>query len=88
VAESRPDLIDALDAEEALAAYLDSDVAAIRGLAARALGIVGSPESCSKLERLLSDTAELTVYHDQRMETLGVAQLAQEALLKIKGRCP
>ncbi len=88
LAESNPSILQPLSAEKSLVAHLNSGDPMIRGLAARALGSLGSQKIRPKLEALLGDMTELTVYEDGQARTRQVGRMAEEALLKIKGGSP
>lgn len=60
-----------------LTAYLPSNDATVRGLAARALGLLGAGDS---VEDLLDDQRSLRFYHDGEISVVTVSELAGEAL--------
>ena len=60
-----------------LIAYLPSNDATVRGLAARALGLLGAGDS---VEDLLDDQRSLRFYHDGEISVVTVSELAGEAL--------
>ncbi len=60
-----------------LTAYLPSNDATVRGLAARALGLLGAGDSA---EDLLDDQRSLRFYHDGEISVVTVSELAGEAL--------
>ena len=66
--------------------YLESDDAAVRGLAAWALGSLGTGEAGGKLEALLEDHEEVQLYLDRRVVRSSVGDLARQALGEIRGR--
>ena len=74
----RPDLV--RDAVPYLILFLQSGDAAVRGLAARVMGLSGSKEARPALERLLDDEAELQLYSEYRVRVVRVSKLAKEAL--------
>jgi hypothetical protein len=57
---------------------------ATRGHAALLFGFIKADEVKGQIENLLNDNAIITVYHDGRPQTLSVAQIAADALNKIK----
>jgi hypothetical protein len=64
--------------------YVDSPDAAVRGLAARAMGLLGRcacpPE---RLQALRADTATLRLYEDGQCSTVTVGYLAAQALERL-----
>jgi len=84
LAEVRPDLV--RPAGPALNPFLCSPDAHHRGLAARAAGLIGIRSLAPRLEALRHDPEEITLYHDWRLEAVGVGILAAEALARLGGR--
>jgi len=68
--------------------YLESDDATVRGLAARASGLLGTREAGTKLEALVEDHEELRLYRDRELVTCSVGSLADQALGEIRNRRP
>jgi HEAT repeat protein len=66
--------------------YLESDDAAVRGLAARALGLLGTAEAGTKLEALREDREAVRLYLDRELSTSSVGDLASQALDEIRDR--
>jgi hypothetical protein len=64
--------------------YLESDDGAVRGLAAWAVGLAGAGEAGAMLEALLDDPEEVRIYLDRRLVTSSVAELARQALARIR----
>jgi hypothetical protein len=71
------------DAGLYLLPYLKSTDAPVRGLAAWAAGLLGVQEARPKLEALLRDYAEISVFLDRRLVRRTVCDLAKEALASI-----
>jgi len=74
----RPGLV--RDAVPYLILFLQSGDAAVRGLAARVMGLVGSKEARPKLESLTGDEAEIQLYSGNKLLRRKVGDLAKEAL--------
>ena len=81
------DLLREKDAPVYLAPYLASSLAAVRGLAAAALGRLGSAPARQALEALLQDEAGFTLYRHEEgdLVPVTVAGLARAALDAIGG---
>jgi HEAT repeat protein len=60
--------------------YLESDDAAVRGLAAWALGLLRTGEAGTKLEALVEDHEEVRLYLDRELVISSVGNLAAQAL--------
>lgn len=60
--------------------YLASPDAAVRGLAARAMGLLGCCANLEKLYELQTDSATLRLYEDGQISTVTVAELAAQAV--------
>ncbi len=80
LAETGPDLLRKFEAPVRLLPCLDSEDHEIRGLAARALGILRAGEARERLAALKDDPAELVLYGRNGFETMTVGRLAGEAL--------
>jgi hypothetical protein len=85
LAQVRPELLRANDAGRYLLPYLESDDAEVRGLAARALGLIGTREAGTRLETLLEDREEVRIYLDRELVMTSVGDLASQALGGIGG---
>jgi hypothetical protein len=83
LAEVRPELLRANDAGRCLLPYLESDDGTVRGLAAWALGLIGTREAGAKLETLLGDREKLRIYLDRELVVASVGELASQALVRI-----
>ena len=84
LAQIRPLLLKERNAATYLLPYLRSDDAAVRGLAAWALGLLQAKEAIPGLEQLLSDPGELRHYIKRAFVAETVGSLAQKALANIK----
>jgi HEAT repeat protein len=82
LAEARPELI--RDAGRYLEPYLESRDAVVRGLAARASGLIKATGLRHKLEALLEDGSDFTIYYDNKITAVTVKDLAREALRDIE----
>jgi len=71
-----------------LTAYLTSKDAAIRGLSAWVVGLIGMEEARSGLELLTEDEADLQVYIGRRGIKCQVKGLAKEALERLPSQTP
>ena len=80
LAETRPDLLRKSEAPAYLLPYLDSEDPEVRGLAARASGILRIEEAKGKLSVLKNDSSEILLYDQGKLETRTVGELAGEAL--------
>jgi len=85
VAQVRPDLLRANHAGRYLLPYLGSDDAVVRGLAAWALGLLGTTEAAPRLEALLADREAVRLYLDRAVVTSSVGELASRALDELSG---
>ncbi len=56
--------------------YLDSPDATVRGLAARAMGLVGVASRLDRLAQLRDDQAQIRLYDDGLLQTVRVGELA------------
>jgi HEAT repeat protein len=80
LAGARPDLLEKWEAPAYLLPYLDSEDPEVRGLAARALGILRVEGAKGKLAFLKNDSSGVLLYDKGRLETRTVGELAGEAL--------
>lgn len=64
--------------------YLPSDDATVRGLAAKALGVLGGDGCGSGLQELLQDKRPVRLYHDGEITARSVSELAAAALQQIQ----
>ena len=63
-----------------LLSYLSSEDATVRGMAARALGLLGAGDAVDGLKTLLNDERPVRLYHDGEITVVTVASLAGKAL--------
>jgi hypothetical protein len=80
LARVRPDLLKSFSAPRHVAPFLQSPSARLRGLAVRALGRFGDPESLPLIRSLLNDPAEIRVFNGENLETRSIRELVEEAL--------
>ncbi|MCX5821262.1 MAG: HEAT repeat domain-containing protein [Deltaproteobacteria bacterium] len=79
-ADARSDLLKKWEAPAYLFPYLNSEDPEVRGLAARALGILRAEGAKRKLAVLKNDTSGVLLYDKGRLGTRTVGELAREAL--------
>ncbi|MDH4322134.1 MAG: HEAT repeat domain-containing protein [Desulfobulbaceae bacterium] len=80
LAAMRPSLLAAKGATGYLLPYLDSEDAAVRGLAARALGMLQAKDAASPLAQLFGDHRPVRFWQAEGMVEASVAELARQAL--------
>lgn len=80
MAGKRRDLLLQQDITADLLAYLPANDAAVRGLAARSLGLLRANNAAAPLQSLVADTAALRLYEDERLKTVSVGELTRQAL--------
>lgn len=80
LAESQPRLLPSEDVCRYLLPFLESKDATVRGLAARAMGLLGAEPHRTQLEPLLEDNAEIEIYLNRTLVVLRVSELVREAL--------
>jgi hypothetical protein len=83
LAQVRPGLLRDNRAGRHLLPYLESADAGVRGLAAWALGLIGTREAASRLETLVGDPEEVGIYLDRELVASSVGELASQALARI-----
>jgi hypothetical protein len=83
LAEKRPQMLLAKGVTGDLLFYLDSRDSLVRGLAALSLGLLQAVDAVDRIKLLISDTVEVTLYQEGRMQTRTVGQLAEEALYRM-----
>jgi hypothetical protein len=88
MAATRPGLLRGWDAPAHLLPYLDSEDREVRGLAARALGLLRVDAVRGRLASLRDDSAEFLFYDRGELATTTVGGLAGEALALIDGLPP
>jgi len=79
LAESHPQILQFLEADSYLLAFLSSPDAPARGYAILALGKIGKKESLLGLEAYLQDETEIPLYENQEFRRVRISQLAWEA---------
>ena len=84
LAQEKADLLRTKDAVTYLLPYLDSTDAAVRGLAAWALGMLQVKGAISGLEKLSSDPGQVKHYLNRSFVDETVGSLAEKALANIK----
>lgn len=81
LALSRRELVLAKGMAQDLPPYLDSADGTVRGLAARAIGLLDTVSGCrDRIERLRNDTHVVRLYEDGELRSVSVAALAEQAL--------
>ncbi len=83
LAEKRRELLLEKGVVPDLESYLDSGDPSVRGLSARALGLLQAPETESGLHTLENDERRVRLYQDGKVHVVTVADLAMEALVRI-----
>ncbi|MFZ5868205.1 MAG: DVU0298 family protein [Thermodesulfobacteriota bacterium] len=84
LAQQRPGLL--RDAAGHVPKYLDSQDTAVRGLAARAVGLLKAEEARSRLQGMVRDTSPVRVYEERELVDCTVGELAQEAVGRLKAK--
>ncbi|TBV80077.1 MAG: HEAT repeat domain-containing protein [Desulfobulbaceae bacterium] len=84
LAQVRPQLLEKKRASHYLLPYLDSPDATVRGLAARALGLLRAGSATPALRLLLGQSQSLVFYQHPRLLTATVDELVAAALARIK----
>ena len=83
LATTKPALLKAKNVIKYLLPYLDSPDSTVRGLAARALGILQSQEATGDLAKLANDSALVKIYINHTFAADTVGGLAHKALANI-----
>jgi hypothetical protein len=86
LALSRRQLVLEKGMEQDLPPHLDADDGTARGLAARAMGLLGTAASLDRLQELRADDFPVRLYEDGRLSTVTVGELAEQALERVAGR--
>ncbi len=84
LAQCRRELALAKGMADDLPQYLASPDAAVRGLAARATGLLGSCADLARLRNLTADNTPLRLYADGTISTVTVAELAVQAAERLQ----
>jgi HEAT repeat protein len=82
LAQQRPGLV--RDAAGHVPKYLDSQDTTVRGLAARAAGLLGVEEARSRLQGMVRDFSSVRVYEERELVEYTIGGLAQEAVARLK----
>lgn len=83
MAQVRPGLLAEAGTPALLLPYLDSVDPEVRGLSARALGLLGAGAARERLASLTGDAATFTLYDGGQLATVTVGELAAAALARI-----
>jgi HEAT-like repeat len=84
LAEARPEMLQERGAAADLIPYLDSDDHVVRGLAARALGLLRAAEAGGAIAHLAGDSFPVLLYEHGALRTVTVEELGREALQNIQ----
>lgn len=84
LAEVRPGMLREGGAAADLLPYLDSEDHVVRGLAARALGLLPAPEAAAAIAQLAGDATPVSLYEKGTMRPVTVEGLGREALQRIQ----
>jgi hypothetical protein len=85
LAQCRRELVLAKGMADDLPQYLDSPDATVRGLAARAIGLLGCGTQTERLHELTADRATLPLYENGNVRAVTVGELAAQSLLPLDG---
>lgn len=83
LALSRRQLVLEKGMEQDLPPYLDAADGTVRGLAARAMGLLGMAVNLDRLQELRTDDFPVRLYEDGRLSTVTVGELAGQALQQL-----
>lgn len=83
LAISRRQLVLEKGMEQDLPPYLDAADGTVRGLAARAMGLLDTAASLDRLHELRTDDFLVRLYEDGRLSTVTVGELAGQALQRL-----
>lgn len=84
LASSRRQLVLEKEMERDLPPYLEAADGTVRGLAARAMGLLGhAPAGLDRLEALRADDSPVRLYEDSSLRTVTVGELAAQALQRL-----
>jgi hypothetical protein len=84
LAEVRPEMLQMGEVAADLLPYLDSADHVVRGLAARALGLLPAPEAAAAIAQLAGDATPVSLYEAGTLRTMTVEDLGREALQRIQ----
>ncbi len=85
MAISRRELVLEKGMDQDLPPYLDSNDGTVRGLAARAIGLLGVPAALERIKELRSDNHEIRLYEDGVLRTVSIGDIARQALQRQAG---
>ena len=88
LAQTRPQLVKSQNAMRYLEPYLDSKDATVRGLAVWAMGLFDGKGCRTKIESLLNDNTEVTIYLNDKLVHCRVTDLAQDTLRGLRPKEP
>lgn len=80
VAEIRLHLLQLTDISHYLLPHLESKDTTVRGLAVRAMGLIGIEADLAKIEPFLDDDAEIEIYLNSKLVMRRISDLAKEAI--------
>jgi HEAT repeat protein len=83
LAEANPQLLRSHEVKKCLSSYLKSSDAHVRGLAIRALGLLGGGEDISSLRTFLHDESQISIFEERALKSCRVADLAREAIRRL-----
>lgn len=84
LAQCRRELAFSKGMADDLPQYLDSSDGAVRGLAARAIGLLGRCSCPERLEKLRTDCSSLRLYSNGQLRTVRAGDLAVQALERLQ----
>jgi len=84
LARVRPEILREHGVAADLLPYLDSDDHVVRGLAARALGLLPAPQAAAAITKLAGDATPVSLYEEGALRTVTVEELGREALQRIR----
>lgn len=84
LAQAFPELLKSCSAAHYVKPFLHSSDGPLRGLAVRALGWIGDPQSLPWVQKLLDDRTEISIFNGSRLEIRSIRDLAEEAVVMIR----
>ena len=84
LAQSRRQLVLDKGMDEDVPFYLDSSDPTVRGLAARAIGLLGIPHRLDRLKELTVDDSPVRLFADNKIKIIPVSQLASQAAQRLQ----
>ncbi|GAB4339327.1 MAG: hypothetical protein Kow0089_12080 [Desulfobulbaceae bacterium] len=85
LAQTRPGMLRERNVQGDLSQYLESNDPGVRGLAARAAGLLGVEEAADRLIPLLEDTRSVRFLEEDEIRQYAVGELAGQALQRLAG---